>query len=166
MPHGSNKEKASRENQKPNYEGLINMWSLRTKEPNQWPKGVKNCNSRYDTPPKLSTSPYWQRARKLRQDNNDVTQSLKVRRLHCTSYSQGNVMLWRDSGFIITPHAHVVIVLSWHIHCRHFWIPGIWFSWIGIITSESMFSLDFARSHSSLPVVSPMKFPQVTPTSL
>ena len=97
MPHGSNKEKASRENQKPNYEGPINMRSWRTKELNQQPKGVKNSNWRYDTPPKLSPGPYWLRARKLRQDHSDVTQSLKVRRPHCMSHFRGNVMLWRDT---------------------------------------------------------------------
>ena len=50
MPHGWNKEKASRENQKPNNEVPINVSSWRTKE---------LIPTRYDTPSKLSAGPYW-----------------------------------------------------------------------------------------------------------
>ena len=53
---------------------------------------MKNCSSRYNPPPKLSPGPYWLRGRNLRQDHNDVTQRLKVRRPLCMSHSQRYVV--------------------------------------------------------------------------
>ena len=87
MPRVSNKEKASGRNQKPNYWGLIDMRSCRTKEQNQCPKGVKNVTQSYDLPPKLSPISYWLWARTLHQDHTDDTPSLKVRRPQITLHS-------------------------------------------------------------------------------